>query len=385
MVLRADAKKKSTARRIGWRGRLLALAIGFIVALGTAEGAVRLLGASGPSLLVKDDVVGQRYRPGEFPGTFVPEAGRRIDLRFNRLGYRGADPRTPKPEGLRRVAVLGDSFIAAIAVDESESFVCQLETLLDRSTAARDWEVLNFGVSGAGTAQTLLAWRSIVRPLDPDVVLLCFYNGNDLADNHPQLSSGHRPYFALDESGELVMLPFSAGRATLSRLLAEHSRLYVFQKHALRVARDRLRESAKILPPGFEIFNVATPPPVDEAWRVTERLIETLAEEVAAAGARFVIVQIPSHEQLVDDRWRKLLATVGPRAGDFDRDHPERRLGRLCQEAGIEHVPLVEEMRRRALRETIYFQGDGHWNEVGNRLAADIVFAYLRSHRLARQ
>lgn len=363
--------------------RCIAVGVSLCCAVLVAEVAVRAFSTQGFSLLVKDAVVGQRYRPLFDGSVFVPEAGRKVHLRFNDLGYRGPDVPEKKPAGVRRVAVLGDSFVAAVAVDEDKTMSAQLEQQMNRISRSERWEVLNFGVSGNSTGQSLLTWRNFAQRFQPDLVVLCFYNGNDLAENKSGISSAHRPYFDLDDQGQLRQEELSEGRATLSRWLAEHSHLYVWQKHRMRLIRDRFRNTANVLPPGYQVLNASPPEQFQQAWKVTEAIIATLAREVEQSGAELVLVSIPAHEQLYSQRWRQLLETVGPDDRErFDRDYPERRLAEICREHDIPFLPLVQTFRQSD-REELHFQSEGHWTEVGNELAADAVLDFVATHRIA--
>ncbi|WP_145257993.1 hypothetical protein [Planctomycetes bacterium Pan216] len=342
------------------------------------EVAIRMVSQEGESLLVKDTLVGQRYVRDTFESTYVPEAGREVMLRFNAEGFRGPDRPKTKPRGLQRVAVLGDSFIAAVAVEEEDSLVGRLEVELVTADSGAEWEVMNFGVSGFSTGQSLLTWRHFAREYDPDLVLLCFYNGNDLADNHHGSSSGHRPYFVLNEGGSLQLVPLKPVRSTLSRWLAEYSQFYVWQKHQTRKVRDLFRETANVLPPGFHIFDSEPTGETAEAWEVTERLITTVAEEVRESGAEVVVVGIPAHEQLVEKYWYRLIETVGPAAaGKYDPNYPEQRLGKLCHDQGISYLPMVNGFRELEDPASCYFLEVGHWNEKGNDVAARLVVEHL--------
>lgn len=361
--------------------RLLVCGASIVVTLCFLEVAVRLFSSQGYSLLVKDSIVGQRYRAGYQGKQFIPESEQQVDLRFNRLGYRGPEVPEDKPAGVRRVAVLGDSFVAAVAVDEANTMCAQLQRLLQKQTD-QPWQVLNFGVSGNSTGQSLLTWRHFARNFAPDLVILCFYNGNDLAENMPGISSAHRQYFHLDEQGKLVLDPLSEGRASLSRWLSEHSHFYVWQKHRMRVLRDKFRSTAKVLPPGFQILNSQPPEQFEQAWQVTEQILATLDREVEETGAEFVLVSIAAHEQMDPSRWQELVETVGTeQAATFDPDYPEKRLSQICQKHNIRWHALVDDFRKQS--EELHFQSEGHWNERGNQLAAESIFEYLTTHHVA--
>lgn len=359
-----------TARR-PWSGAILAAAATAAV-LALLELGLRLGGDRGPSLFVKDTLVGNRYQPGFDGEPWIDEAGRRVRLRFNRLGFRGPD-REPQPRpGVHRLALLGDSFTVAVAVDEEETMAAGLEQRLGQASDA-PWEVLNFGVGAYSTAQSLLVWRHFARGFGPEVVVLAFYNGNDLWDNDERLTNFPRPYFRLAAGGALIEQPLSAAQVRSSNWLNRHSRLYVWQKERIAALRARWRSAEGTAPPAAEVHDPSPPPPYPEAWKLTEALIATLAAEVAAAGARFLLVAIPTHEQVLDDEWQSMLAAVGPeRAARFRRDHADERLAALAQRQGFDFLALAPALRAAPEPALVHF-GKGHWTATGNRLAAAAV------------
>ena len=80
-----------------------------------------------------------------------------------------------------RIALLGDSYMLALTIDERR----HLASLLRSST---DGEIWNAGVSGYGTFQELLVWRKVLRDRKPDLTVLFLYLENDVRDNHCGLS-----------------------------------------------------------------------------------------------------------------------------------------------------------------------------------------------------
>ena len=266
--------------------RLLLLCCSLLVLAGLIEVFLRLFTEQGIQLLVKDELVGQRYRAGIDRTVHVPEAGRRVRLRFNDRGFRGPDWKTAAAPGARRLAVLGDSFTVAVAVDEQDTMAARLAQQLGPG-----WETQNFGVSGYGTGQALLVWRHFAKAYAPDLVLLNFSVWNDLADNCRKLTSSHRPYFDLDPSGDLVLHGMSPLRTKLSRWLS-HSRFYVWQKNLFKQVRRATRTR---LSDGLRILDSDPTGDVATAWAITEALIAQLHAEVTAAGATFVFRLHPRH------------------------------------------------------------------------------------------
>ena len=194
---------------------------------------------------------------------------------------------------------------AAIATDEERTFVRRLEAGLaaGRRPAA---EVMNFGVASASTGAELVTWRGAVAEYRPDLVLLAFFTGNDLADNSSRLTRAPRPYFDVDDEGRLrqegepTRLPLSSGGST-----ATAGSTCGRRSPSAGCARRRRQASAGI-EPGQRIFARGGGPAVEHAWRVTGALLRQLRDEVEASGARFGVVVIPCAEQVDDALWADL-------------------------------------------------------------------------------
>jgi hypothetical protein len=276
--------------------------------------------------------------------------------------------------------------IAAVATDEEATLAARLEALLNaRRTGTGRFEVQNFGVSSASTGQELVTYRSIARRYQPDVVVLAFNAANDLADNCTCLSQAHRLYFDLDSGGRLVGHRSSPPLAGVSRWLDRHSRFYVWQKTAVARLRSGWRESQQVLEPWHEVFRSDESAAGAEAWTITEALLGALREETRADGATLVLALVPAPEQVYDDLWQDLLRRAGSSAIGFERGNPERRLGMIARRLGIELVDLGVALRSAAPRassqveaERLFFAGRYHWNDAGNRVAAEALADAVR-------
>lgn len=157
-----------------------------------------------------------------------------IEIRVNSQGLRAdSDFSLEKPQDKCRIAVLGDSFFMGYEVELEDSFSHLLETNL--ATAGYPCEVLNFSVSGFGTAEYIISLESRVMQFNPDLVIFELHQ-TDLREN--VISN----LFTLD-NGSLVKtgnnyLPAIGVRDKLMqyavyRWLIEHSQLYsVIREHA---------------------------------------------------------------------------------------------------------------------------------------------------------
>lgn len=160
--------------------RLLLLVISLAVALGLAEGLVRLTDLapqvgtfqvgryrlSGNPALGYEPVPDYAY-DGEVTGLSA-YAGR-----ANSLGFRDREHPVTKPTGTLRVLVLGDSIAEGMRIDEFDAILHrQLESRLrERKLPV---EVLGFAVSGYNTGQEVETLASKGLAFSPDLVLVAY-------------------------------------------------------------------------------------------------------------------------------------------------------------------------------------------------------------------
>ena len=354
------------------------------LSLVAAEAGVRLLTRTGPSLLVADLVVGKRFVSGFASRVYVPECDCEVEVRTNRDGLRGPDRPQTKPQGVKRIALVGDSMVAAFATAEEHTLARRLEQALAVARKNATWEVMNAGVSSSSTGSELALYREVLARYSPDLVVLVFWVGNDLADNSLALTRAPRLYFDIDSEGRLRQLPLAFQPNPLAEWLDRTSRLYVWQKTALRQARASWRARRGVVEPVELVFARPEPEPAAHAWAITGALLRAFREETAARGAELVLVAAPAAVQVYDDLWAELERRAAREKLPLSRDHPEERLRELCREAGIPFLALAPSFREAAPHrdsrwpeEQLYYQGRFHWNDAGNVLAAASVHAFL--------
>lgn len=179
------------------RVRVAVVAISVLVGLAIFEVFLRAVGYTYPVFYQPDEVRGYSLKPG-MEGWYRKEGA--AFIRINSDGLRDREHAKEKPAGTLRVAVVGDSYAEAFQVGQDKAFWSVLERRLADcpALAGRPVEVINFGVSGYGTAQELLTLREKVWDYSPDVVLLAVTTNNDISDNLRALKlTDEIPYFVL--------------------------------------------------------------------------------------------------------------------------------------------------------------------------------------------
>lgn len=399
-------KKQSLLRRVLPKLALILLGLSFGAI--AAEITLRVAGYSYPEFYQPDQSRGYSLRPN-MAGRYRKEGD--AFVRISSDGLRDREHALTKPPGTIRIAVIGDSYPEAFPVSLTEAFWSIMEKQLSQcgAFAGKQVEVINFGVSGYGTAQELITLREHVWQYAPDVVMLTVTTNNDISDNLRALKKTDEvPYFVYREGKLALDNSFQQSRGfrlrqslpnRLGRWIKDHSRLIqaINQGHhgfkiwlASRRARNAPATPAAPEPEGknaaaaseeLGIDNVVYREPADqvwlEAWAVTEALIRQMRDEVASHGARFVVVTLSNGIQVYPDA--NVRQIFLERVGAGDLFYPDNRIKGLCDREKIPVITLAPNLRDYADQHRVFLHGfganvgNGHWNQLGHRVAAELI------------
>lgn len=91
----------------------------------------------------------------------------------NSLGFRNNELSIQKPEGVYRIVVLGGSDAYSLMVeDNKKTFTAQLESALRDRYKYKDIEVINAGVSGYNSWESLINLQFRVLDIEPDMIIV---------------------------------------------------------------------------------------------------------------------------------------------------------------------------------------------------------------------
>jgi len=394
---RKDPTRRSRPRLKTIAGRFLLILAGISLGLLLAELILHLVGYSSGNFVRRDQVVGWSLRPGA-EGWWTKEG--RSYVRINSNGLRDREHAKEKPPNTVRIAIVGDSYAEALQLPMEKAFWAVMETRLTECKAlpGRTIEAINFGFSGYGTAQELLTVREKVWKYDPDIVLLALTTGNDISDNSR----------ALSQSDEIPYFVFSDGRLVLDDSF-RHTRAFHFHQSRPYRAWTWIRDRSLLLQAATEVinglpgrwhawragqnansqesglFNQVYHEPGDQnwtdAWKVTEALVVQMRNEVEAKHAKFFVVTLSSSMQVHPDP--KVRDDFVRREGITDLFYPDRRLKNWCDREGIHVLVLAPGLQSYAEQNKVFLHGfdqnlgGGHWNELGHRLAGEMIAHWL--------
>jgi hypothetical protein len=385
-----------------WKNLIFGLTLLFGSILFTVlclEVVLRLAGVSYPSFHKYDEYSGAALRPGA-KGFWRKEGNAYIVI--NSHGWRDRERPLTKPSKTIRIAILGDSYAEALQLPMADAFWSVLERELEKvvQPIGLGIEVLNFGVSGYGTAQELNTLRHRVWDYSPEIVILAFVSGNDVRNNSRALEGDPmRPYFIYKDDelvldGSFRISPEFRMRQTLiARCIygvINYSRTLQILNHFKNTVEAKRREARvknqSIQSDEVGIDTAVYKPPQtqewQEAWRVTERLIVRMHEEVVQRKAEFWVVTLTNASQVHPDR--AVREEIAQRLGVSDLFYPDFRIKSLCETENIPVLILAPLFRAYAEEHKIYLHGfknatmgGGHWNANGHRLADELIAAEL--------
>jgi len=313
------------------------------------ELTLRIVGYAAPAWYQLDTRLGWTLKRHKHGWYFA--GGERIAIYINSAEMRDREHPLDKPDGVYRIAVLGDEHSEAFDVPIQRTWWWQLPRALQACPSPRPVEVLNFAVGGYGTAQELVMLETTAMRYQPDLVLLQFAP-NDVMDNSPALAmEKRRPFFLLDGHGQphlddsFVWSPgFDRYMQTRYRLLdeiADHSRTYQLGRQLAELA---FIGDAHADPYVFS----------EEAWRVTEAVIAKMDTFSRRNGAQLVVLAIPH-----------------PRQAGHALGYPEQRLAAFGKQSGIDVVTLNEALRPEMVLPS------GRWTAEAHAIAARAVAQHL--------
>jgi lysophospholipase L1-like esterase len=261
-----------------------------------------------------------------------------VEFRYNSLGFRGPEI-APKQHGVRRVAVLGDSFTEGQGVKEEDAFPRVLERLLN--SAARDrFETINCGRRATDFPRLMEVFEKVER-LEADVVVYALVP-NDAARS---ASFEARQSYVND----WIM---NRGRMLIGR---PEERLQPLNSRLAALLRDRI-ESYRVGGETTRWYKEMWSAVNEEGRRRTQECIREMNRRIRARGGRLLVAS-----------WPLLIGLDGA----YPFDDISDTIARMCLAIGVPHNDLRSALRGRPTRSLWVHPIDMHPNETAHRLVAE--------------
>jgi len=311
-----------------------------------------------------DPDLGFRVRPGAWGS--------------NHFGFNAREYSRERLPGIYRVLVVSDSFNWVGGLEGN--YTALLERKLDQHFGGHSVDVINVGYPMTHTCEELDILRKYGLQYQPDLVVLGFFAGNDFLDGDPLRKRlvVNDVIVDIDRRHERRLFGYPIiAKFRLGALLKQRWRIWregadanrnpapgTFSEEAfLEVERERLQMFERRAP---EMFRTN----IDYILGCMGKMAELLH----GRHIEFLVAIYPDELQVNESLYKGLMSRFRLKEEDYERDMVQTLVRNYLADKHVPAVDLLQRFRNEEERQSLYTPRDTHWNDAGNRLAAELLF-----------
>ncbi len=318
-----------------------------------------------------------KYKPHQ-EGIYRIKNEVRATYKINAEGWNSihAQYNINKTPGKYRIAIIGDSYVEALEVDFDKSLAEALENELGKEY----FEVYRFGISGAPMSQYLHVLKKEVSKYSPDLIVIVIHH-NDFNESYEFLSGTYASNFmklkitdggVYEEEPTQFIVPWytSLRDSATWRYLAFRQKIPYNYLKDLLLGNKANYYQANILVNSLESYKIKNE-------TATNYIFRKMKEHCDERKAVLLIVMQAVPEVVY---------------GKSDKDESYKKgalnLNVIAQNAarqnGIDFIDLepIFENDYKQNQKRFTFINDGHWNEYGHKIVADVIYQYIKEKPL---
>jgi len=244
----------------------------------------------------------------------------------------------------------------------------------------RQVQVLNGGTAGWSTDQELLWLRHQGLALEPDIVVLCFYQNDVYWNGQRAYGSSGKPRFPAGAPATTPE-PFTPGDPGAIGWFARHTALGGLAHRLFdRSGADTWMPFRDLPLAKDEAVVLRAPPPelrLEDCWARTEACLQGLKATCAEQNLPLLVVTLPDREEVQPHSAELWLDAHGVGAEEVDFAAPVQRFSDLARALEIPVVDPTAALQEEAAEQDVYYAHDWHLNPAGNRVVARALYAAL--------
>lgn len=372
---------------------IVSLMVGFLI----IEGGLRIYDKTNnakESVFTPDDYGLYKYRNNLDTYLFNAESKQTVHFKTNEYGFIGENYDLNGSHDKPRIAIIGDSFVAAREVDYERSFTFLLQKSLEEKWGSQV-EVMNFGVGGQGTVEELLRYQNHVIRFQPDLVVLVFFpndiennshylNQRDLllgkSDLWSQITFSHGNFNPRDDWKQ-KLLESSYTIRKVDHLLKSNAKISSLMRKLGIFGSRQLEDSiATKIDPSHRMYVVPMSDRYYEVIDFTKQIINRFNDNVKEQESEFVLVYMP-HAAEADSRIieEEMNTNEVYSKETFDTNALYTEMVDFASTTELIFVDLMPTLKQEIERTGVstYFSNVGHLNERGHELVAEEISIQL--------
>ncbi|WP_372366440.1 hypothetical protein [Candidatus Uabimicrobium sp. HlEnr_7] len=320
--------------------------------------------------------------------------GKVITWKTNAHGFRGKEL---QKNPYRRIVVYGDSNIQARFSSLKDTFTQQLQTLL--SNNQQQIEIINAGIVGAGPDQYLLRLQEQYQLLQQHLTIFAVFADNDLGDilrnrlffiekdtlkktSFPVISdeklTTYRSIIQRSQSNFLTI-------RTIDKIIKKYSdssqkiiqTLQVYCKQDYELYLQKKPRKVLHINDYYDIDIALNPKQASAILKIKllEKILYRAQNFCHNRNSKFLVIILPSVIDLTKNgRWSYAdLKKVSP---TYKSNNISQAIENVCKNIKIPYINFFKAMSKNN-PSTLFFIRDGHWNNAGQKLAAEQTKSYI--------
>ena len=321
-----------------------------------------------------------------------------VTIHTNRFGLRGPTPVVPKPPGVIRIMMMGDSYIFGFPVKDDET----ASVLVERALRAKGYpvEVVNVGVSGYSPTLQYVSLRDQFLDFQPDLVVL-WYDLGDLTEDYTFQKNILR-----DAQGGIARIDprYINGRYDWWEAAQRHSALAKYLNNRLvrtwskirtlglggylgvilrgerakvAIARLKLEQGASDLP-AYDKFVLVRPKATREQleplWQLSQRYLDMIRALLDERHIPLVMGIYPYGMLVGPGEWGDGRVYWGFAKGQvYSADTYVSLLRDYTSSRDVPFVNALDRFRRAVGPQPLFYNWDGHFTPAGQRVLAEAL------------
>ncbi len=294
-----------------------------------------------------------------------------------------------KKKDVFRILGLGDSFSVFLR-DKGQNYNDFLQQKYI-ACGKGDVEIVNAGMEAMGPGYYWHILNKLGDLFKADLVLVGFFMGNDIEEAEFTVYIGN----FISEPKDLI-------KRYLKYDQFRHLRLYRLLKNKYTRYREvQLKEQEAQRHPSQQVgtFSQATFLEVEkkrswifdknnrellhQQWGECSEVISKMKDWCDRRKIKLVIALLPEQFQ-VDQALREAVLNKYKNIAEknLDLSYPDNLIVNFCRTHNINCLDMLGQFQEKGKTRPLYALNDSHWNEAGNRLAADLILEYLEKNQL---
>ncbi|MDP2665466.1 MAG: hypothetical protein Q8P23_02350 [bacterium] len=321
------------------------------------------------NLFITDPVTGlARYKPNSSFTTAGDCYENTVEI--SNLGFHGPPVSIEKKKDVFRIVIIGSSYASAIQVPIRDMYSTLLQEKLNAIPhRSYTYEVIPIALGMNRTLLDMFYYLKYGSALKPDIVINIESDYELVAQNAidtPTFDAQGDIVLQTPKSGESPMVAFLRSVSRHSKFLVNlYNRALIFKSALGSFFASPFSSAIVPIPVTGDERTEEAQQEEDARWQNKEKIVSTYAKLVAEDDARFVFAS-----------WTGSWVATST-AKEFPRHMKDIAARNDFYYADLVPVSIASEA---VSGRNGKFQCDYHWNQDGNRYAADALYGYLTKH-----